>query len=159
MRYYDGISKGYGELHGREQLSKARIVAGLLDLQKDGLLLDVGCGDASYFGLFDCVKVGLDPSFELLKKAKDGFFVQGVAEALPFLDECFDAVVSITAVHNFEDLEKGLQEMHRVAKDRVVVSVLRQSERFTETVRLIQELFVVEREIAEAKDVVFVLRK
>ncbi|HEV2353187.1 MAG TPA: bifunctional demethylmenaquinone methyltransferase/2-methoxy-6-polyprenyl-1,4-benzoquinol methylase UbiE [Puia sp.] len=40
----------------------------------------------------------------------------GDSEALPFPDNCFDAVTAAFGVRNFEDLERGLQEMKRVLR-------------------------------------------
>ena len=40
----------------------------------------------------------------------------GDAENLPFDDECFDAVTVAFGVRNFENLEKGLSELHRVLR-------------------------------------------
>ena len=66
MSYYNEISEGYGELHKEEQLKKIKIIKENLDVR--GRVLDIGCGP--YFGDFDGFVVGLDNSFELLKKAK-----------------------------------------------------------------------------------------
>ncbi len=41
---------------------------------------------------------------------------QGDASQLPFDDQSFEAVTAAFGVRNFEKLEKGLQEMHRVLK-------------------------------------------
>jgi demethylmenaquinone methyltransferase/2-methoxy-6-polyprenyl-1,4-benzoquinol methylase len=40
----------------------------------------------------------------------------GDSEAIPFPDNQFDAITVAFGVRNFENLEKGLQEMHRVLK-------------------------------------------
>ncbi len=160
MDYYDGISEGYDELHNEEQLRKAMIIASQIRPKEGELLLDVGCGPASYFGLFRCAKVGIDPSIELLRTAQegeDGDFVQGRAEALPFADQSFDYVISVTAVHNFENLERGLFEIKRVAKGIIVLSVLRRSQKFEEIERQIENLFEIRKVILEDKDAVFVL--
>jgi SAM-dependent methyltransferase len=43
------------------------------------------------------------------------------AEDLPFADSSFDAVACRLAAHHFADISAALQEMTRVAKDRVVI--------------------------------------
>ena len=43
-------------------------------------------------------------------------FVKGTAEALPFLDESFDIVISRLAFHHFPDVKQPFQEMARVLK-------------------------------------------
>ena len=47
--------------------------------------------------------------------------IQGHAETLPFGDNSFDASMAILTVHHWADKEKGLKEMRRVARGRVVV--------------------------------------
>jgi ubiquinone/menaquinone biosynthesis C-methylase UbiE len=157
MTYYDEISEGYDELHEAEQLRKAEVILGEMHPKESELLLDVGCGPASYFPYFRCAKIGLDPSIELLKHGRDGFFVQGVGEALPFADKSFDYVISITALHNFDDIEKGLAEIKRVAKRDVAISVLRASMKAELIEKLVQEMFKVKKIVLEEKDIIFFL--
>jgi demethylmenaquinone methyltransferase/2-methoxy-6-polyprenyl-1,4-benzoquinol methylase len=69
---------------------------------------------------------GLDISSEMLafgreKVSKKGWddkitLVEGDSEDLPFEDNSFDAVTVAFGVRNFENLEKGLQEIHRVIR-------------------------------------------
>ena len=47
--------------------------------------------------------------------------VQASAEALPFEDDSFDAAMAMITVHHWRDLEAGVGEMRRVARDRIVV--------------------------------------
>ena len=158
--YYDSISGGYDELYGEEQLRKAEIIARHIKPRKTENLLDVGCGSAIYFQLFDCDKLGIDPSLELLKKANEeqqGRFIQAVAENLPFKDQSFDYIISLTAVHNFSSPEKGLAEIKRVAKSRIALSILRQSQRPDEIEKTIRELFTIRKLILEDKDIIFIL--
>jgi SAM-dependent methyltransferase len=46
--------------------------------------------------------------------------VQGCAEALPFRDRSFDAVLGALTVHHWKNQEQGLLECTRVARSRVV---------------------------------------
>lgn len=154
MTYYDEIAGGYRELHGEEQLRKARLVAQRLEVGPDDNLLDVGCGAAHYLYLFGCGKVGIDPSAELLKQAAVPV-VQGRAEELPFPDNSFDIVLSLTAVHNFDDVEKGLGEMARVGRRDVVVSVLKKSPKLPFIERALNRLFEVREWVEERHDVIF----
>jgi SAM-dependent methyltransferase len=47
--------------------------------------------------------------------------IQARAEALPFRDSSFDAVLAILTVHHWSDQAKGLSECARVARSRVVI--------------------------------------
>ena len=60
-------------------------------------------------------KKGLQDKIELL---------HGDSENLPFQDNKFDAVIVSFGVRNFENLEKGLTDMHRVLKANGTVVIL-----------------------------------
>lgn len=158
MIYYDEIAEGYEELHKEEQLKKVDIIARAIKVKKDDLLLDVGCGTGITTRLWNCKRIGLDSAIKLLKRAVNGFYVNAEAEHIPFKDKSFDIVISVTAVQNFNDVGRGLKEIKRVAKDRIVISVLKRSEKFDRIKRLIKDSFNIEKEIDEDKDVIFVGR-
>lgn len=151
--YYDKIARGYNELYGSEQLRKLRIIKKLLDFKKTDFVLDVGCGTGLSKAL-GCKLVGIDPSEELIKQANI-LAIKGVAEKLPFKDKTFDAVVSVTAIHNFKDPERALKEMKRVLKkEKLAVTVFKKSKRFNEIRDLIKREFVV-KEFDEGRDMIF----
>jgi len=91
-------------------------------------ILDVACGpgivaEALAPGAGEVV--GCDITPEMLDKARERVqaagldnvrFVPGWAEALPFPDASFDAVVSRSAVHHFPDPAAAVREMARVAR-------------------------------------------
>ena len=123
-----------------------------------GRLLDVGCG-TGITTQFECDNYGLDPAIKLLLRHKEGKYVCAEAEHIPFKDDCFDHVVSITAVQNFHDIEAGIKEIKRVAKKTVVITALKKSPKISEIREIIEREFRVEREIEEEKDIVWVLYK
>ena len=47
--------------------------------------------------------------------------VQGVAEALPFADDGFDAAMAVLTIHHWRDWRAGAAELRRVARGPVVV--------------------------------------
>jgi SAM-dependent methyltransferase len=47
--------------------------------------------------------------------------VRASAEDLPFPDESFDAAMAVLTVHHWPDLERGLGELRRVARRRIVI--------------------------------------
>jgi len=158
MGYYDEIAKSYDELHGEEQKQKAKIILANLEIKPSDKLLDIGCGTGIATELFPCDKTGIDPSAELLKHAK--FPVkQAFAEDLPFPDKSFNIVISLTAVHNFKDIKKGLEEIQRVAKRDIIISVLKKSIKFKEIENTIKDLFEVKSRIDALQDVIFFCRK
>ena len=71
-------------------------------------------------GMLDMGKIkmkerGLDSKIELLL---------GDSENLPFDDKSFDAITVGFGVRNFENLEKGISEMHRVLSEKGKIAIL-----------------------------------
>lgn len=105
---------------------RATVDAALGGTGGGGTLLDVGTGTGAIIGLAlrhhnpPSEAVGLDPSQEMLLRARDKVssnrarFVQGVAEAIPFEWGRFDVTVTSFGVRNFRARAKGLGEMYRV---------------------------------------------
>ncbi|MBU0461260.1 MAG: methyltransferase domain-containing protein, partial [Nanoarchaeota archaeon] len=130
MTYYDEIAKGYDNLHKAEQLRKLEIIKENLKIKKNDFLLDVGCGTGISTEFWDCKKIGIDPSVELLKQnldKKNSFYLEGKAEDLPFKSHLFDVVISVTAIHNFKDYRKGLREIKRVGEKRFALTLLKKA--------------------------------
>ncbi len=157
--YYDQISEGYEELHREEQEKKLQIVKDNIEVNPDDKLLDVGCG-TGITSDFPCKVTGLDPAKKLLEKCKlDIELIQAEAEDMPFDDDSFDVVVSITAIQNFHDIEKGLHEIARVGKGRFVLSFLKKSGKKDDINKLIKEIFDVTKVIEEDKDIIYFCKK
>jgi len=131
--YYNSIAGGYNELYKEEQIEKLeKIYVYIKDLIKyRSLLLDVGAGtgiSTEFFKeKFGCLCVALDPSWEMLKQY-EGNKVIGNAENLPFKNNMFDVVVSVTALHHC-DIDKAIKEMLRVVKKDgiIIVTLLKKS--------------------------------
>src|SRR3989338_1568419 len=142
MGYYDDISEGYDELYRDEQIKKLNIIKSKLKIGKNSKLLDAVCGSgiSSDFG---CFAVGIDPSMGLLKNNKNKMKIKGIAEMLPFKGGSFDWVISVTAVHNFDDAEKSINEAKRAGKDNFVFSVLKKSKKFGRISGIIHKNFKV----------------
>jgi len=160
MSYYDEISEGYEELHKEEQLKKVRLILTKLKISPNDTLLDVGCGTGLYLDMFKCKVTGVDPAPKLIRKYKGKHkILLARAEELPFPDNSFDVVTSITAIQNFEDIESGLCEISRVGKDEFVLSALKRSSKIKEIERLIRRIFKVDEVINEDKDLIFFCNK
>jgi ubiquinone/menaquinone biosynthesis C-methylase UbiE len=158
MNYYDEIAQGYEELHKEEQENKIEIIKLHLSINPGDKLLDVGCGTGLTTEPWGCSRYGIDPSKGLLERARQRDKIEyklAPAENIPYPDDFFDIVVSVTAIQNFDDVEKGLNEIKRVCKNKVVLSFLKRSPKNEIISSMIKELFKIEKVIEEEKDLIF----
>ena len=134
--YWDGDRRicygGYSYMEGRWE-KVARAMVEHYDLPPKPKILDIGCGKA--FLLYDFLKVipdaeiyGIDISPYAIanskKEIQDRLRV-GSSTDLPWPDDYFDLVISITTLHNLHtyDLEPSLREMERVGKENKYLCV------------------------------------
>lgn len=155
--YYNKISKSYNELHGEEQIKKLKVISNYIRPKRNETLLDVGCGTGISTKFWKCKAIGIDPSKELVKICGKQCRI-GKAEHLPFKNRSFDYVISVTAVQNFDNIEKGLKEIKRVAKGTVIITALKKSQKIDQIRKLINRHFKVSKELEEEKDLIFVMR-
>ena len=129
MDYWDGDRRicygGYRYIEGRWE-KVARSIAEHYQLPSKPKILDIGCGKG--FLLYDFLKVipdaeiyGIDISKYAIENCKPEIkkcLQEGNAINLPWEDNTFDLVISITTLHNLlaYDLDKALREMERVGK-------------------------------------------
>ncbi|MBS3109853.1 methyltransferase domain-containing protein [Candidatus Woesearchaeota archaeon] len=157
MTYYDTIASGYDTLYKEEQLAKLKLTLKYLHIRNIDLVLDVGCGTAFAAKEIPAKYIGIDPSFGMLEQnnGKD-ILVQGQAENMPFKTRQFNVVIALTSVHNFADIEKGINEMLRVGKGRFAISVLKKSAHLEKIESILHRNFRMVRMIEEDKDFVFI---
>jgi len=158
MGYYNSIASGYDELHQEEQLNKLNIIKNSININKDTRVLDVGCG-TGISSDFDCFVVGIDPSSGLLRQNKHSMKLLGAAEALPFKDSSFDCIISITSLHNFQNIKKSINEIRRVGKRDFAFSILRKSKKYGYMRNALEKSFKIHEAIEEAKDTILLCQK
>lgn len=133
--YWDGDRKyGYGgyRYDGRWR-SVAQKLADHYMLAPGQKVLDVGCGMAHL--LYELTQVvpglivqGIDISQYALEHAKEEIrdrICYGEAQDIPFGDNEFDLVISLTTLHNLKvyDLKKAVQEIERVSRGNSYIMV------------------------------------
>jgi len=85
-------------------------------------ILDLGCGFGEFAGVFydNLVECGIDVSREDLivaaKKKKFRDLVWADARKMPFHDESFSTVLSISVLEHIKDVDKVFKEVYRVLK-------------------------------------------
>lgn len=133
--YWDGDRRyGYGGYHydGRWK-NVAEKMAEHYNLKAGQKVLDVGCGKA--YLLYELTQAvpglivnGVDISKYGLEHAKEEIrdcLQFADATELPFKDDEFDLVISLTTLHNLKvfDLKKAIQEIERVSKKNSYIMV------------------------------------
>lgn len=156
MDYYSVISGSYDGLHKEEQLKKLNIIKKYIKVKKYELLLDIGCGTGISKEVFDCKILGIDNSKAMVDKFGKSCFL-AEAENLPFKDNMFDIILCITAIHNFNNMEKAVNEIKRVGKRHVqiAISLLKKANNFNKIKGLLLKNFDF-KVIDEEKDIIFV---
>lgn len=134
--YWDGDRRicygGYSYIPGRWE-KVANAINDHYSIKHQGKVLDIGCGKG-YF-LFDLKKIrpdievfGIDISEYAIKNSKEEIrdrLVTGSATKLPWEDNTFDLIVSMTTLHNLYnyELDAALKEINRVGKKNKYICV------------------------------------
>lgn len=129
-----------------------------IEISKNTKMLDVGCG-TGVSSSFDCFVAGIDSSIDLLSLNNNCIRLLGAAESLPFKDNSFDYVISITAIHNFSNVRKSIGEIKRVGSKSFALSILRKSKKFSVIKDCIAKNFKINKMIEEEKDAIFFCSK
>lgn len=158
---YNEIAAGYNELHGLEQRRKLGTLLARCDIKENASVVDVGCGTAHLASFFAHQEyLGIDPSEGLLAFAPEGTTtVLAKGEDIPLDDACADVVLSLTALHNYDDPIKGVQELHRIAKDLVLVGILKKAPSHDGIIKELERLFSISSRVDDLNDTLLVLHK
>lgn len=116
---YDRIGHGY-ETHRRPDPRLAAAITAALGAAAS--VVNVGAGAGSYEPA-DRPVVAVEPSAAMLRQRRRGAApsVQASATELPFRDAAFAAALAVLTVHHWPDRARGLAELARVTRDRVVI--------------------------------------
>ncbi len=142
---FDNISDNYDGLNrvislGTDVKWRKKVVAAVAATNPESILdIATGTGDlAIQMAQTNATRiVGLDLSEGMLKVGRRKIadknldsrieMIQGDSESLPFEENSFDAITVAFGVRNFENLERGLEEIFRVLKPGGIFVVLETS--------------------------------
>jgi len=116
---YDEIGLGYRD-HRRPDPRLAAAISRALN--RTDTVVNVGAGAGSYEPS-DRSVVAVEPAMTMIRQRRAGSapVVQASATELPFRDDGFAAALAVLTVHHWPDRVRGLDELGRVARQRVVV--------------------------------------
>jgi len=129
MICYDTTASIYDKRYAEEQAAKVEAALKNVKIEKEWLILDVGCGTGI---LFDHVAdeadgiVGLDFSKKCLLQAKERIrnrslrdvqLIQADADNMPFHNEVFNMVFAMTILQNTPSPNETLAEIKRVLRN------------------------------------------
>lgn len=118
---YDDIGRGYATHRQPDPRIARQVLAALGDAHR---VLNVGAGAGSYEPDDGRSVVAVEPSAVMRAQRPLGSApcVDGVAGALPFADDAFDATLTVFSVHHWPDQRAGLDELRRVAPRNVILT-------------------------------------
>jgi SAM-dependent methyltransferase len=116
---YDTIGRGYADYRRADPRIAGVVNTALGDART---VVNVGAGTGSYEPT-DRPVTPVEPSTAMAMQRPPylASAVLGVAESLPLADGTADAVMAVLTVHHWSDWQRGLAEMVRVARRRVVL--------------------------------------
>jgi SAM-dependent methyltransferase len=116
---YDTIGAGYSVRRRADHRIAAAITRALHGADS---VVNVGAGAGSYEPT-DGRVVAVEPAWSMIlqRPPQAAPIVQGSAISLPFRDRAFDAALALLTVHHWPDRPRGLAELARVARGRIVV--------------------------------------
>lgn len=119
---YDRMGVEYSEVRRADP----RFEAAIWDaLGTAGRVLNIGAGAGSYEPR-DREVIAVEPSPVMIAQRQRGAApaIQGVAEDIPLEDESVDATMGVFTMQHWDDVDRGLAEVLRVTRSRVVLLTL-----------------------------------
>ncbi|WCT14816.1 class I SAM-dependent methyltransferase [Mucilaginibacter jinjuensis] len=114
----------YGKQYSGQRRTDPHIATFINEALGDAkTVLNIGAGAGSYEPE-DRYVIAVEPSIAMRAQRINNHKIPAIiatADNLPFDDKAFDATMAIVTVHHWPDIRKGLQELRRVTKHRVIV--------------------------------------
>ncbi len=119
MALYNDIGSGYSAYRKPDARIAAAVAAALGDATS---VANIGAGTGSYEPT-RCEVIAVEPSEVMIRQRPPSAApcVRGRAEEIPLGTGSVDAAMTVLSAHHWSDLSRGLREMRRVARRRVVM--------------------------------------
>ncbi len=119
---YDRIGLSYNEVRRADPRFGAVIHRALGDAKR---VLNIGAGAGSYEPS-DREVIAVEPSPVMIaqRPADAAPAIQGTAESLPLEDKSVDATMGVFTMQHWDDVDRGLAEVLRVTRERIVFLTL-----------------------------------
>jgi SAM-dependent methyltransferase len=117
---YDELGHNYSNIRQEEPSILKIISEELMDCKT---IINIGAGAGSYEPANKYI-IALEPSMEMRKQRisnKKIPAINGKSDNIPFDNNSFDCSMSILSIHHWPDMEKGITEMMRVSKNKVLI--------------------------------------
>jgi len=141
MQQYDSTAHLYDMRYAEEQAAKIEAALKSVCVEKDAVVLDVGCGTGLLFDyIADRSKtiVGLDISRKILLQAKkrsekfvNVHLIWADADNIPLKNNVFSYVFAVTLIQNVPNPFKTFDEVKRVARREAVIVVTGLKKKFS----------------------------
>ncbi len=127
---FSNVSKQYDFMNdlmslGLHRTWKEKLIE-IMDINNDSIILDLASGSGDLTKIvkkkFSCDCIVFDSNLEMINQAKTKLqdfkikYINGNAESLPFKKNFFDHVMVSFGLRNFTDIERSLNEVHRILR-------------------------------------------
>ena len=132
MTLYDSTGQGYNLTRQPDSRIVDRLI-GLLNLSPGKTIADVGAGTGNYSNAIansGYKIIAIEPSQAMRSQAqphKDVRWVNAAAESIPLEDNIVDGAIVMLALHHFQDLDAGINEIDRITQEKIVIFAFEQS--------------------------------
>lgn len=119
---YDRIGLSYNDVRCADQRFETAVWRAPGDAES---VLNIGAGAGSYEPS-DREIIAVEPSPVMIaqRPAHAVSAIQGVAESIPLEDKSVDATMGIFTMQHWDDVDRGLTEILRVTRERIVLLTL-----------------------------------
>lgn len=117
--HYDHLAPDYTRVRRPDPRIDAAVGVALGDTTS---VINVGAGTGSYEPS-DRFVVAIEPATSMVRQRSSTAapVVRALAEDLPFCDDGFETAMAVLTIHHWQSVARGLEELCRVARDRIVL--------------------------------------